>query len=175
MKIEELKFDDKNFNRGTVKGQKLIRESFSQFKAGRSILIDKNNRIIAGNKSAQAAIENGVKEVHVVESNGEKIIAVKRMDIDLSSEEGRNMAFIDNATALYNIEFDFDLVEEEIDLKKWGIEINNEINEKIKERESVDSTLIADLYLNVKVDSERDAAALYEELKKRGYECKIVS
>lgn len=46
--ISELKFDDKNFNDHTEYGMSLLEKSLRDFGAGRSILIDKNNNIIAG-------------------------------------------------------------------------------------------------------------------------------
>lgn len=55
IKIHDLIQDDKNFNQGTEKGQVLMNRSFENFGAARSVLIDKNNRIIAGNKSAKTA------------------------------------------------------------------------------------------------------------------------
>lgn len=123
-KISDLKFDDKNFNKGTKIGGILLDKSFEKFGAGRSILIDKNNKIIAGNKSAEHFAEIG-DEVQIVETDGKKLIAVKRMDIDLDTPEGREFALADNATANANIKFDFDLLESELEdvvLAGWGME-----------------------------------------------------
>jgi len=89
VKISELIPDDKNFNKGSEFGNSLIEKSFRKFGAGRSILLDKNNRIIAGNKSVENASAIGMEDVQIVESDGKRIIAVKRMDIDLDSPEGR--------------------------------------------------------------------------------------
>ena len=47
--IDSLIPDNKNFNKGTEFGEHLMDESLRKFGLGRSILIDKNNRIIAGN------------------------------------------------------------------------------------------------------------------------------
>ena len=55
--IDQLIPDDKNFNKGTEFGSHLMDESLRKFGLGRSILIDKNNRIIAGNKTAEKAGE----------------------------------------------------------------------------------------------------------------------
>ena len=104
-KISDLIADDKNFNKGSEFGNSLIEKSFRKFGAGRSILIDKNNRIIAGNKSVENAMAIGMEDVQIVESDGTKIIAVKRTDIDLDSEQGREMALADNASAKANIVF----------------------------------------------------------------------
>ncbi len=69
-KIKELIQDDKNFNKGTEFGNSLIEKSFRKFGAGRSILIDKNNRIIAGNKSVENAMSIGIEDVQIIESDG---------------------------------------------------------------------------------------------------------
>jgi len=114
IKISELIPDDKNFNKGSQFGNSLIEKSFTKFGAGRSILLDKNNRIIAGNKSVENASAIGMEDVQIVESDGKRIIAVKRTDIDLDSPEGREMALADNAAAKANIVFDAELVEAEL-------------------------------------------------------------
>jgi Mor family transcriptional regulator len=64
--IDELRPDDKNFNIGTPEGKKLIQKSLQKFGAGRSILLDKNNRIIAGNKTAQGYRDMGGSDVRVI-------------------------------------------------------------------------------------------------------------
>ena len=100
--IEELRQDTLNFNKGTYEGEGLIKKSLERFKAGRSVLIDKNNNIIAGNKTVSAAATMGMK-VRVIETTGEELVAVKRTDIDLDSKEGRELALADNRTAQINL------------------------------------------------------------------------
>lgn len=63
VEIGQLIPDDKNFNRGTDEGKKLIRKSLHNFGAGRSVLIDKDNRIIAGNKTHENADAADIKKV----------------------------------------------------------------------------------------------------------------
>ncbi len=125
IKLADLIQDDKNFNKGSEYGNSLIEKSFRKFGAGRSILLDKNNRIIAGNKSVENAGAIGMDDVIVVESDGTKIVAVKRTDIDLDSPMGREMALADNASAKANIVFDAELVAAELTeavAVEWGIE-----------------------------------------------------
>ena len=98
-RIENLIPDDKNFNKGTQFGEHLMDESLRKFGLGRSILIDKNNRIIAGNKTAEKAADIGFDNVIIVETDGNSLVAVKRKDIDLDSAKGRELALADNATA----------------------------------------------------------------------------
>lgn len=123
IKLSDLTPDNKNFNKGSEFGNSLIEKSFRKFGAGRSILIDKNNRIIAGNKSVENAMAIGIDDVQIIESDGTKIIAVKRTDIDLDSAEGREMALADNASAKANIVFDAELIEAEVGeavCVEWG-------------------------------------------------------
>lgn len=126
--IEELRQDSHNFNKGTEEGQALIEKSFSELGAGRSILVDKDGQIIAGNKSQKAAIKAGIKKVRVIETDGSELIAVKRTDVSLDSEEGRKLALADNATAKANlvwdeVELNAAATELGIDLEEWGVEL----------------------------------------------------
>ena len=125
-KISDLVFDDKNFNKHTEYGMSLIEKSIRNNGVGRSILIDKNNRIIAGNGVTEIAGQIGLEDVQIVETDGTKIIAVKRTDIDLDSKQGREMALADNATASVDLAWDADTIadvsaEFDIDVSGWGV------------------------------------------------------
>ena len=104
--IEELVQDEHNFNKGTDEGGKLMERSFKEMGAGRSVLIDKHGKIIAGNKSQKAAIAAGIKRVRVIETTGDELIAVKRTDVELESEQGRKMALLDKLTTQVNLAWD---------------------------------------------------------------------
>lgn len=124
IKVKDLIPDTQNFNKGNVFGESLIEKSFDKFGAGRSILLDKNNQIIAGNKSTQKFVEQGGENVIVVETDGKTLVAVKRKDIDLNTKRGREMALADNASAKANIEWDTETVSdwsEEIEFSDWGV------------------------------------------------------
>lgn len=130
VKIDTLVPDDKNFNQGAQYGQHLIEESLRRFGAGRSILLDKNNRIIAGNKTIENAAAIGMDNVIVVETTGDKVVAVKRTDIDLDTKEGREMALADNATSAVNLRWDEDALKQAetefgIAPSEWGVELGS--------------------------------------------------
>jgi hypothetical protein len=132
-KVTSLIADDKNFNKGSENGAEMIRKSFEKFGSGRSILIDKNNRIIAGNKSVEFS---GIEDVLIVESDGTQLIAVKRTDIDLDSPQGREMALADNASAKANIVFDAELIEAELGeavCEEWGIDVGVKLDDEMSE------------------------------------------
>jgi hypothetical protein len=122
--IDTLKQDDKNFNKGTKRGEQMMRKSIGELGLGRSVLLDKNNNIIAGNKTQDMAKQLGCKDVIVVETDGSKLVAVKRTDIDLHSKKGREMALADNKTAQENIDLDYVKMREELDkqtLEKYNV------------------------------------------------------
>ena len=126
--IKDLKFDDKNFNKHTEFGMGLLEKSLRENGAGRSILIDKDNKIIAGNGIIEAAGSVGLENVKIVETTGDEIIAVKRTDISLDSKEGRQMALADNATAAADLEWNEGILAAETDkyginTEDWGVDL----------------------------------------------------
>lgn len=130
--IEKLIQDQHNFNKGTAAGQELLEKSFRELGAGRSLLVDKDGNIIAGNKSQQAAIAAGIKKVRVIESDGTELIAVKRTDIDIDSAKGRKMALADNLVTQVNLAWDEIEIEkvqydtEGFDVDDWGLKIESQ-------------------------------------------------
>lgn len=134
--LSDLIPDNRNYNHGNEKGGVLIKKSITELGAGRSILIDKNNRIIAGNKTVENAIASGLIDLQIVETTGDKIIAVKRTDIDLDSKKGRELALADNATAKANIEWDDEALHEDWskeELDDWGVVTGFEIELEAEE------------------------------------------
>lgn len=139
--ISDLRFDDKNMNAHTAKGMGLLEKSLQQFGAGRSILIDKNNRIIGGNGVVEAAGNIGLEDVQIVESDGKKIIAVKRTDIDLDSKEGRELAMADNAVAAEDLSWNNGNIEEVseqfgIDPGDWISDWDAQAEQEVEEGEA---------------------------------------
>lgn len=137
--IADLKFDDKNFNRHTSYGMSLIEKSLRENGAGRSILIDKDGNIIAGNGIVESAGQIGLDKVKVVETTGDEIIAVKRTDISLNSKKGRKMALADNSTAKADLEWDEENLKSEFDeeeLKDWGVDLDWQEETEVTEDEA---------------------------------------
>ena len=131
VKISDLRFDDKNFNKHTEFGMSLIEKSLRKNGAGRSILIDKNNRIIGGNGVVENAGQIGMEDVIIVETDGTKLVAVKRTDVDLDTQQGREMALADNATAAADLSWDEEQIqftEEEFGVvaEEWGVNLDFE-------------------------------------------------
>lgn len=176
--IADLIPDDKNLNKGTQFGQHLIEKSLRELGAGRSLLLDKNNRIIAGNKTTENAAAIDLNDVIIVESDGTKLVAVKRTDIDLDSERGRKLALADNATSAANLEWDeeqmaaFQAELDNFDPGEWGVELPKEIKED-NQKEAKEKH-INDWFINIECTGEQQCQELYDELLQRGIICKII-
>ena len=110
--LADLTPDGENFNRHTEFGQKLLEDSLRKFGAGRSILVDKDGNIIAGNSTTETAAAIGMEDVIVVPTDGKKLVVVQRTDLSLDSPEGRELALADNMTALKGIDLDLAKVQE---------------------------------------------------------------
>lgn len=127
--IEDLVPDSLNFNKGTEQGRELMERSLSELGAGRSVLLDKNNVIIAGNKTQEAAIKAGIRKVRVVETTGDELVAVKRTDVDIDTKKGRELAFVDNLSTQVSLAWDTEQLEavqadvEGFDVEDFGFDI----------------------------------------------------
>ena len=104
--IDDLVQDDHNFNKGNEQGAELLERSFRECGAGRSVLIDKDNRLVGGNKAQKGFKAAGKKKVIIVDSDADTLVAVRRKDVSLDSAEGRKMAYLDNLTTQVNLTWD---------------------------------------------------------------------
>lgn len=122
IKISELTPDDINANKGTQRGSGMLEKSLRDYGAGRSVLVDKSGRIIAGNKTIEAAGSIGLDEAVLIETDGTQVIVVKRTDLDLDSPQGRGLAIADNRVAEVGLDWDMEALEkigEELDLGEF--------------------------------------------------------
>ena len=94
--IADLKSDLTNRRLHTPRGAKMLLESIEQVGAARSIVIDEDNEILAGNGVAEAAAEAGLTKLQIIETDGKTLVAVRR--VGLSPEEKRALAIYDNRT-----------------------------------------------------------------------------
>jgi DNA modification methylase len=104
--ISKLTPDARNANKGTERGNYMLGYSLETFGAGRSLLLDKNLNIIAGNKTHGKAGEQGIENVILVHTTGDQLVAVVRDDLDINSKEARGLAIADNQVAVVDIAFD---------------------------------------------------------------------
>jgi DNA modification methylase len=117
--ISDLKFDHKNARKRTDNSTRLIQESLQRYGAARSIVIDEDNRILAGNGTIAGAQALGLTKLKVVEAAGDEIIAVRRTG--LSEDEKVGLALADNRAAELS-DWDAQMLQqlsEEHDIAPW--------------------------------------------------------
>ena len=129
--LDDLTPDSNNFNKHTEFGTKLLEDSLRKFGAGRSVLVDKDGNIIAGNGVVETAAAIGMEDVVVVKTDGTELIAVKRTDVDIESEMGRSMALADNAVAVVDLNWDIDELKKAVDtygldMNDWRVKLGND-------------------------------------------------
>jgi DNA methylase len=104
--LKDLTLDPKNANRGTARGRELLETSLRRCGAGRSILVDRQGAVIAGNKTLQRAAKLGLA-VRVVQTDGKELVVVQRRDLDLQRDQAaRELAVADNRVAELNLDWD---------------------------------------------------------------------
>jgi hypothetical protein len=74
----------------------MLVDALGQVGAARSIVIDEDNVIRAGNGLVEAAAEAGITKLQIVEADGQTVIAVRRRN--LTPEQKRALAMFDNRT-----------------------------------------------------------------------------
>jgi len=111
--ITSLVGDHKNARRRTDRSSQLIKESLQKYGAARSIVIDEENRILAGNGTIEGAKAAGLKNVRIIETDGTEVIAVRRTG--LTEDQKVGLALADNRTA---------------DLSEWDAEMLHQLSEE---------------------------------------------
>ncbi len=89
----EIKMDGENAREHPAENQEMIRASLEEFGPGRSILIDGDGKIIAGNETYRQAAALGLP-VRIVKAGPGELIAVQRPD--LTGRESVRLGIIDN-------------------------------------------------------------------------------
>lgn len=102
-----MKENDSNFNLGTTYGRDLIKRSLQELGCARSIVLDKNDVVIAGKDVFRAAQELG-KKIITIETDGDVLVAVKRRDVEADSKKGKEIALVDNLAQEKNLNWDAD-------------------------------------------------------------------
>jgi hypothetical protein len=111
--INNLKADHKNARKRTDRSADLIKESLERYGAARSIVIDEDNRILAGNGTVEGAKAAGIKNLRIIDTEGDEIIAIRRTG--LSEDEKVGLALADNRTS---------------DLSEWDQEMLHRLSEE---------------------------------------------
>ena len=103
--LADLKQDPENARLHNPRNIGMIERALQEVGAARSVVVNGDNVILAGNGVYEAAVAAGIENVQIVEADGNTIIAVKRSN--LTPEQEKRLALFDNQTAIladWNIE-----------------------------------------------------------------------
>src|SRR5262245_44840553 len=75
----------------------MIADSIQTVGAARSIVIDEDGLVLAGNATVEAAAQAGIERVRIIDASGHELIAVRRRG--LTNEQKRALALADNRAA----------------------------------------------------------------------------
>ena len=130
--IAQLVLDGKNANKGTKRGRELLGDSLEKYGAGRSVVVDRRNRVIAGNKTVEAAVAAEMKSIAVIETDGTSLVVVQRGDLDLRRDKkARELAIADNRVSEIDLEWNPEVLASlDVDLTQFWNE--NELNSLLK-------------------------------------------
>ena len=135
----QITFDKKNYRKHSEKNKKRIRKSLTECGAGRSVLVDKDGCLIAGNGVYEQAEKMGIK-TRVVETDGTELVVVKRTDIGTDDPIRKTLALADNATS-DNVEWDIPNIVADFDVsvaEDWGINVDLSVEQEPQEAQEDD-------------------------------------
>lgn len=182
-RLSDLSSDQRNANRHTARGMSQLEHSLRNLGAARSIAVDKNGVIIAGNATAETAMSIGMEDIILVPSDGNKLVVVMRTDIDIyKDKKAREIAIADNRVSDTNLNFDYDQI-----IQEWnsGIEIHHYWTEEeiaammnLGQEEEVENDKDPEpttFKVNVKCKSREEMEDLIHRLSGEGFNCNGVA
>ena len=114
--------DEHNYRKHSDTNKARIKKSIDEAGLGRSVVIDADGVLVAGN-GVQQVIDKDTP-VRVVETDGTELVVVKRTDLHTGDPRRKTLALADNATA-DDVEWDFDAIAEdwtEDEAGEWGVD-----------------------------------------------------
>jgi hypothetical protein len=172
MELKDIKFDKHNYRKHSPENQKLIKKSLEETGFGRSVLIDSENCLIAGNGVVSQLPKN--TKIKVVETDGTEMVVVKRTDLKTSDRKRKELARNDNATA-NNVEWDNEELAIDFDtkeLKTWGIE---DLPNAENELQDLSDKMEHSFEVVIECVNEEEQQMAYDKLIAEGYKCRILT
>ena len=175
--IKDLLHDPKNARKHTPRNVGTIVSALQEVGAARSIVIDEEGVVLAGNATMDAAAEAGITVVKVVEATGNELVAVRRSG--LTPDQKTRLALYDTRAAEL-AEWDMDALRQLAqDNQLTGLFDENELNDILGAQVAAQQTsnVVDEIkhLLLVEATSESDVATLYNEMMERGYTCKLMN
>ena len=94
--LSALTPDPQNARRHSEGNVTLIATALAEVGAARSVVVDEQGRVLAGNATVEAARRAGLTAVQIIETDGQTLIAVRRRG--LTDQQKARLALLDNRT-----------------------------------------------------------------------------
>ena len=136
--------DEHNYRKHSDTNKARIKKSIDEAGLGRSVVIDADGVLVAGNGVQQVVDKD--TPVKVVETDGTELVVVKRTDLHTGDPRRKTLALADNATA-DDVEWDFEAIAEdwtEDEVGEWGVEWPEDEEQGEKEMEEEFKRRMAD-------------------------------
>jgi len=178
--LADITPDPRNANKGTARGADLLGKSLRAYGAARSIVTDRNGRVIAGNKTlAQAlALDLGVR---VVETTGDELVVVQRTDLDATTDtKAQELAIADNRVAELDLDWDADVIRAMVDADVTlapfftDAELAKFLTDAGDQAPDQSGALVAGFGIVVECIDEAQQRNLLDELTRRGVTCRAL-
>lgn len=131
--------DGNNYRKHSETNKARIKKSIDEAGLGRSVVIDADGVLVAGN-GVQQVIDKDTP-VRVVETDGTELVVVKRTDLHTGDPRRKTLALADNATA-DDVEWDFEAIADdwtEDEAGEWGVEWPAEENVQVGKNTEIDT------------------------------------
>lgn len=182
--LADVRPDDRNANKGTARGGGMIHDSLRRHGAGRSVLVDRNGKLIAGNKTTEQFVAAGfaLDQIIVVPNDGTKLVVVQRTDLDLDEDAAaKELAVNDNRSAQVGLAWDVEVLNEIANTP--GVEMESlfsadelrqmqDLEErKPKEPKELDAPTGLEYRIVIRCTSEEHQAELLARFEQEGVDC----
>jgi hypothetical protein len=120
-KLTDVTPDPANANRHTPRGASMMETSMREVGFGDSLTVDKHGIVISGHQRQETAVDLGMVDAIVVQSDGTKPIIHQRVDLDAREDRARRLALFSNRVGETNLEWDVEMLKQ---LEADGLELD---------------------------------------------------
>lgn len=191
--VKDLIPDNHNANKGTARGLRMVEASLQEDGFGRPVLVDKNGKLIAGNKTVESVAQTfGIDtEVVLVKTTGNKVIVHQREDLDLDDLKGsaRRLAYRDNLSSHFSFTLEPEVVladfEAGFDFEGIGLQVEDLAtllpdvtefggNENAGNLSANEKVINSEFMIIIECETEQDQTELLDRFIGEGLNCRAL-
>ena len=121
--VTEIQLDPRNYRIHSKENKELIKKSLTECGAGRSVLVDKEGKLIAGNGVFEQAKALKIP-TKIVQTDGNTLVVVQRTDLATADKKRQRLAVMDNSASDLSV-FDNDKIRKDFpieEIKELGVQ-----------------------------------------------------